>query len=172
MKLTVKFTLLPLLLLSFTFASCGKKEKVEVPEKVKTAFTQKFPEATDAEWDKEKDTEWEAEFKMSGKEYSANFSTDGQWLETEYEITVREIPANIKTNIDSSFTGYTIKKAELSEKTTGKVYEIKVEKAENKVELVYDSNGTLVKQTGDDTDKEEEKEEEGQEEDDEKNDKK
>jgi len=70
-----------------TLQSCGQS----VPEKVKSAFAGKFPNASSVKWDKENDEEWEAEFKMDGKEYSANFTVDGNWKETEYEIKKSEI---------------------------------------------------------------------------------
>jgi hypothetical protein len=58
-------------------AGCGSS--VNVPENIKTIFSQKFPKAKSVDWDKENATVWEAEFEMGGKEYSANFGTDGSW---------------------------------------------------------------------------------------------
>ena len=78
------------------------------PEKVKTVFSKQFPEAKKVEWEQVNEREWEAEFRMDGKEYSANFSTDGQWMETEFEIKKSDIPENIKTILAVNFKDYEI----------------------------------------------------------------
>lgn len=89
-------------------------------------------------------TEWEAEFKQNGKEYSANFSTDGTWQETEHEIKAVEIPEAIKQTLAQDFSGFKIDDAEISEKKDGSVYEFAVEKGDEEWELVFDINGKLL----------------------------
>jgi hypothetical protein len=117
----------------------------EVPQKVKAAFTMKFPTVKKVKWDKESDTEWEAEFKIKGVEYSANFLEDGTWQETEHEIKKSDIPENIKNILNSDFKGYKIEEAEISEAITGSVYEFELEKGEEELEVVLDFNGKLIK---------------------------
>lgn len=116
------------------------------PKEVKDAFNSKFPSASEVEWEKENDSEWEAEFKLDGKEYSANFSTDGNWLETEHEIDASELPELVKNTINKEFSGYEIEKAEIAEKTNGTVYEITLEKGEEEIEVVIDDAGKIIKQ--------------------------
>ncbi len=152
MKLLSKALIIPSLIVALGLFSCGKakKEEDKAPEKVETAFKQKFPTATDVEWDKESDTEWEAEFKMDGKEYTANFTTDGVWQETENEIEITAIPAAIKTNVDSVYAGYEIEEAEVSETGKGKQYELKLEKGETSIGVFYTEDGTFVKEEKED----------------------
>lgn len=66
----------------FSLNACGQTSK-DVPENIKTAFSQKFPNATKVKWDKENEKEWEAEFKMDGKECSVNFDNNGAILKEE-----------------------------------------------------------------------------------------
>jgi uncharacterized membrane protein YkoI len=120
-------------------------QKPTTPEKVLTAFTQKFPDAKSVKWDKENDTEWEAEFNLNGKEFSANFSTDGTWKETEHEIETSAIPANVKKTLGSEFAGFKIEGSEISETAGGSVYEIKLEKGETEMEVTISPDGKLVK---------------------------
>ncbi len=120
-------------------------QKPSVPETVNKAFTQKFPDAKSVKWDKENDTEWEAEFKLKGVEYSANFSTEGVWKETEHEIETSAIPANVKQTLDGEFAGYKIEEAEISETAEGTVYEFKLEKDETKMEVAISPDGKVVK---------------------------
>ncbi|MDD3624004.1 MAG: PepSY-like domain-containing protein [Proteiniphilum sp.] len=126
-----------------SFTACAQKNTA--PEKVLNAFTQKFPTAQKVKWDKENETEWEAEFKLMGEEYSANFTADGQWLETEYEIEKADIPANVKQTLDNEFAGYKIEEAEISETAKGKVYEFALEKGKTEMEVAISPDGQVVK---------------------------
>ncbi len=138
----------------FSLNACAQKSK-EVPAKVKTSFNQKFPDATRIKWDKENAKEWEAEFKMNGKEYSANFSTEGTWKETEYEIENSEIPAAIKNTLDTEFKGYKVEEAEVSKTVEGKVFEIQLEKGDKEIEVAISPDGKIVKKEAKKKNKEE-----------------
>lgn len=127
----------------FSFSACGQKENV--PVKVKTAFEQKFPNATKVKWEKENDTEWEAEFRMNNNEYSANFDNKGNWLETEYEVEMKDIPEAVKSTLDNEFASYEIEESEVSENAEGTFYEFELEKDETEMEVVIDQSGKVVK---------------------------
>ena len=132
-------------------------QKPNVPENVDKAFTQKFPDAKSVKWDKENETEWEAEFKLNGLEYSANYSTEGVWKETEHEIQKSDIPTNVKQTLDTEFPDYKIKESEISETTEGSVYEFELEKEKVKMEVAVSPDGKVVKKevkTANDDDKE------------------
>lgn len=128
----------------FCLNFCGQTSK-DVPANVKTAFSQKFPNATDVKWGNENEKEWEAEFKMNGKNYSANFDINATWMETEYEISTTEIPVSVKTTLDKEFAGYNIEKSEVSETADGKVYEFALKKDAEKTEVAIDMNGKVLK---------------------------
>lgn len=140
----------------FSLNACGQKGK-DIPENIKTAFTQKFPTATKVKWDKENEKEWEAEFKMDGKEYSANFDMNGAWMETEYEISVSEIPAAVKATLDTEFAGYKIDEPEVSETATAKLYEFELKKGKEELEVAIDLNGKVIKNEVEKENKEEDK---------------
>ena len=143
MKKITLFTVLSILL---AFTSCDKEEVT--PKQITDAFAKKFPTATDVEWDKESDTEWEAEFKMDDKEYSSNFSTSGEWLETEYEIEENEIPENIKLILNENVSEYTIETAEIAETKEGISYEFEIEiEIDNKeYDITIDPKGNFKKE--------------------------
>lgn len=150
--------IMAVLSLVFAFQSWAQtKVTSDAPEKVKAAFSLKFPNAKKVKWDKENETEWEAEFKMDGKEYSANFVLNGDWKETEYEIKKSEIPANILAILNQNFTKYEIEEAEISETSSGKTYEFEIEVGETKFEVSIDAQGKLTKKIEDDKKKEDDK---------------
>jgi hypothetical protein len=151
----------------FCFAGCGQTGN-NLPAAVKTAFTQKFPDATGVKWDKESDNEWEAEFKMNGVEYTASFDNKGAWMETEYEISADDIPEAVKMTLEREYANYTVEEPEVSETTDGKVYEFELKSGEEEIKVAIDMNGNVLKKTqGEEEDEEgEEAEEEGEEDDD------
>ena len=72
----------------FTLASCENERHIDasrVPQTVKDAFAKKYPQATDVEWIQEEESKviYEAEFKLDGKEITAEFSESGEFLEEE-----------------------------------------------------------------------------------------
>ena len=154
--------LMILMVLISTMAFTAKGQKKEVPAKVKTAFTQKFPNATKVEWGRENATEWEAEFKMNAKDYSANYDNNGNWMETEYQVSENELPAAVKSSLSNKYASSKILVAEISETKDGKVYEVLLKINGEKSEVVLSANGKVLKQK-------EEKDEEGNDEGDEEN---
>lgn len=156
-----KIKLLVLVVLTLNLVSCDKE--ASAPQKVKDAFTQKFPNATDVDWSKESDTEWEAEFKMNEKEYSSNFTQDGTWKETEYKVTASEVPQVVMDAFNTNFIEYDTKKIEVSETIEGKVYEFIITKGETEMEVVIDTQGTIVKKEQKKEDKEDKEDNEDKE---------
>jgi hypothetical protein len=138
---TVKLIVVAFLAISIN--ACAQNGNVS--EKVKTAFEQKFPNAQKVKWSKENETEWEAEFRFKGEEYSANFTTDGIWKETEHEIETSAIPLNVKQTLDAEFAGYKIEEAEISETAEGSVYEFALEKDEQDMEVAISPEGMVKK---------------------------
>jgi hypothetical protein len=138
----------PILILSAVillgFASCGQSG-TEVPASVKSAFSQKFPDATGVKWDMENDNEWEAEFNLDGKEYSANFDNSGVWTETEYRISLEEIPEAVKATLDEESAGAKIEESEVCETKDGKAYEFVLREGESETELIIDDAGNTIK---------------------------
>lgn len=137
-------------ILIFSFSLSGQagketKESKDAPAAVKAEFSKKFPKATKVEWGKENGKEWEAEFKLDGKEYSANFDNTGKWIETEYEIGVKDLPAVVKTTLDKESTGYKIEESLVTETSDLKAYEFVIEKGKDKLEIVIDQNGKMIK---------------------------
>ncbi len=135
--------ILAVLLSTMTFTACGQKN--DIPTKVKTAFEQKFPNANKVSWDRENANEWEVEFKMDGKEYSANFDNYGNWKETEHEINTNDITIPVKTTLENDFSDYKIEEAEISETTKGKVFEFQLKNDNLYIEVAILPNGKLLK---------------------------
>lgn len=164
MKTLKSLTLIALVIGMFSLTACGQKK--DVPQKVKTAFTQKFPDVQKVKWESEDENEWEAEFKMNGKEMTVCYDNTGKWLETEVEVKIKDLPAEVFKAINMKFEGFEIEEAESIEKPDFKGYEILLEKKETEVEILVTSDGNLTIKDVKVEDEEDEEEEDDVEEDD------
>ena len=116
------------------------------PVAVKNTFEQKFPAATNIKWGKESASEWEAEFKMNSAKNSANFLADGNWVETETEIPVAQLPAGVVISIKKQYPAAEIvgaHKIETAQK--GTMYEADIKTGGKKKEVVLTADGTFIK---------------------------
>lgn len=94
MKKVMFFTLLFFVSSSIPMQAAGCKKTP--PETVRIAFLQKFPGMTDVDWDQEKNGDWEAEFEQNNQEMSASFHPNGQWVETETDLRIADLPAAVR----------------------------------------------------------------------------
>lgn len=115
------------------------------PTAVKEAFSQKFPNAKKTAWDKENATEWEVEFKLNGEEYSANYTSEGIWKETEHEISKSKLPDAIKSTLNNEFKEFDIDESEVSETAKGVIYEFALEKDNKNLEVAISPEGKVIK---------------------------
>jgi hypothetical protein len=129
----------------FISLSVSAQHAKDLPARVKAAFDQKFPGAQKVKWGKENAIEWEAGFKLDNKEYTANFNTDGNWIETEYKIGEKEIPAAVTKTLEKEFPEYKLVESEISETVKGKLYEFGIKTGSGKMEVAVNSDGTLIK---------------------------
>lgn len=118
----------------------------EVPNEVKDAFEKKFPGVSVISWEKESVTEWEADFKQNKVKYSANFSSDGIWIATEYEISQNDIPKKVIKAFKKAFPDFEIDEAERMESSIGIRYELEIEKGDDEREILFDENGEILSQ--------------------------
>lgn len=121
------------------------KKKIVAPGDVQKAFEQKFPKATNVSWGKENKTEWEAEFTLDGGKFSANFTNDGTWVETEKKIAVSEFPKPVADAIQKQYPGWKITEADRTETAkNGLIYEADIKSGMQKKEVAFKEDGTPV----------------------------
>ncbi len=117
------------------------------PAAVQKSFEQKFPNAKDVSWGKEKKQEWEAEFSLDGKKLSANFMSDGAWVETEREISASEFPKAVSEAISKTYPGWKIEKAETTETPkNGIIYEADLKSGMQKKKVAFKEDGSVVQE--------------------------
>jgi hypothetical protein len=137
-----KLAFLPVVLLLLTGMSACSQSRV--PETVKTTFKKKFPSAQHVDWGREGKTEWEAEFRMNGKDMSANFDLHGHWKETETDLSVPELPASVQTELQQHFADYKIKEAAYTQTELSDMYEVIIKKGSHRLEITFDKQGKMT----------------------------
>lgn len=135
------FLTIGILGITATLSSCSNNS---APASVLSAFEQKYPSASSVEWSKENAQEWEAEFTMDNKSCSANFSTDGEWLETEITIPSESIPSEVAAAVHSKYPDYQIEAAESVETFERKAYELEITSEASTLELLISDSGEIL----------------------------
>jgi hypothetical protein len=82
-----KLNIFSVAILALILSACENHlDASQVPPAVKESFQKKYPNATEVEWIEEGSSLkviYEAEFKLEGKEITAEFSEAGEFLEQE-----------------------------------------------------------------------------------------
>jgi len=136
----MKKSILVITVLAFGLFACGQTP----PKSVTDNFSKKFASATKVKWVMEEENEWEAEFKMDGKEMSASFDKEGTWLETEKEISRKDLPATVSNAITSKFPKAKIEEASEIQTPDFKGYEVALEDGETEMEVLVTADGKLT----------------------------
>lgn len=122
--------------------SCFAQKDIPVP--VKESFTKNFPGVTVKKWGKE-DGNYEANFTKEGKSMSATFDAKGEWLETEIDIEISELPAAVTAYVKEHCKGAAIKEAAKLTTPKGDMYEAEVKGKD----LLFDMSGKFIKEEED-----------------------
>jgi hypothetical protein len=136
-----------ILLVVFSISLVSAFGQKNAPENVKKEFAKKYPAAQSVKWASEEANEWEAEFTANGKEMSASFDDKGVWLETEAEITEKELPVAVANTLKNEFSGYKTREISTIEDPKMKGYELSLKKGETSLEVVFDNSGKVIKKT-------------------------
>lgn len=151
----MKTQLMILSVLALSASACGQKvSEADVPQPVKAAFMKQFPKADHAHWGMESKTEYEVEFKQGNEDMSATYDTKGQWKETEKDIKADALPEAVRNTLASKYAGYKVKDISHLDTPKGTFYEADLEKGEVSMEVAFNADGTVSKETVEENGKE------------------
>lgn len=147
-----------------TQTSTSTNAALSVPAGIQTSFTARYPTASAVTWStydvNTVPVDWEltgwtvmdnsdyvARFRMDDQDYYALYDANGDWIGSYYVVSNNNsLPAAVNSLITSRFNGYTISKVQREFWGDKNAYEIKLVNGENKVKLLVDENGTILKQ--------------------------
>lgn len=143
---------------------------VNVPAGAKTVFETKYPQASNVRWEYNRPDlstiEWDwtgwtlvdtadytARFTWNGSDYIAWYDDQGNWIGTVDVVSDHSsLPAAVNNSIKSQYNGYTITSVNRENDKDRTAYEVSLDKAGDKVKLLIDENGKVLKKktvTGD-----------------------
>ncbi len=121
--------------------------QTDIPVAVTSAFTTKFPDASETKWKKNKSGKYEADFRLAGKKAEAKFTADGKWDSTKKRVEASQLPAAASSYVQQNYASHTIDQVEWKEEADASKneYEVKLKKDQAETELVFDGAGKFVK---------------------------
>jgi hypothetical protein len=137
----MKKSVMMIALIMFSFASFGQKTKEQnVPQVIKNALHEKFPNATEVKWDKEENN-YEASFKNNKVDNSILFNANGKIIETEIAITVSQLPKKALQYLNDNFKNQKVKEAaKIITEKGNLIYEAEIKGKD----LFFDENGNFI----------------------------
>ena len=126
------------LLLSFTVATISVSAQ-KVPDAVKSVFSKNFP-ATEGKWHRA-DGNYEVSFDKESKKMTLVINPKAELVQTEYAITVSELPKVAKEYLETNEKGVKIKEMAHILKPNGEVQYEAVVKGKD---VLFDKNGKFL----------------------------
>ena len=130
-----------LLLTIFSLESCV----AQVPDSVQEAFEEKYPGENDPDWRTDRNNNFEAHFKKDGKHYRADFTPEGNWIETERSIKKKELPELVLDKLKSDYDDYEIVELEETRHhAKGLFYDVELKKDGKKMDVEFKVTGEII----------------------------
>jgi hypothetical protein len=136
-----------ILIVVFSLISFSAFSQKNPPENVKKEFTRKYASANSIKWDSEEKNEWEAEFNIDNKKMSACFDNSAKWINSETEISEKELPVAVVNTLNKDYQGYKKELIEIFESPEMKGFELSLKKGEISLEIIFDNSGKIIKKT-------------------------
>ena|SRR6218665_3637406 len=126
-------------------ASAQQLKESEVPAPIVKTFHDSYKNAKAKSWEKEKNGMYEVEFNWEQAEHSVTFSSAGQILWTEVEISAKDLPQAAGDYLNSNYPGYKTEEIKRSSMPTGdNTYKVEIKKGKEELEIRFDGNGNFV----------------------------
>ncbi len=134
-----------ILLAVIVIMSCNTSVKAQAPEAVKKTFKKMYPGENDPDWHKDDHGYYEANFKIDGIKYRADYNADGTWVETETSIDEDDLPKAIKKVIEDKFKDEKITEVEKVESATkGSFYDVEFKQKGKNKDVMFRADGTII----------------------------
>ncbi|MCW3807900.1 hypothetical protein [Plebeiibacterium marinum] len=125
------------------FATIGFAQDVNVPQTVKAAFEEKYPDAENAVWKKVKEN-YQVQFEMDSKS-QAYFSADGKWLKTAVVIFEEDLPEAALDFIADKYDEFEVKQAQEVTTHKGSIsYNVVLLVGDEKVKHSFTEEGEVI----------------------------
>lgn len=118
-------------------------EASQVPPTITSSFDSKYEGVQNADWSMENEV-YKAKFDKEGKEMHAEFSPEGEWLETATIVKEEDLPASASEFITQNYAEFEIEKSKKIETAEETTYMVKVKNDTEEASLYFDENGNNI----------------------------
>lgn len=121
---------------------------VNIPDKAKNHFAQKYPQAQAVEWTNNV-VKYLAKFELDNVKKTAHYSLDGEWSFTDESKEFSTLPQDVQTSVKKSrYSDWKIESSAYVENNKSeKLYRVEFKNGINKRYVFYDETGKEVKST-------------------------
>lgn len=123
-------------------------DRGNVPSVVINSFQQKYPGASDTEWEKDS-TNYKVEFKVKSTEQEVWFTPSGSIVKHEEEIAAAGLPEAVKQALKANFSSYRVDEVEQITEGAEVSYKIELDKLTGDREVIYTAAGKLLQNVED-----------------------
>jgi len=136
--------------LSTIAASAQDIPQSQVPAVVINSFQQKFPKATDIDWELKGD-QYEVEFEtgLLGTDHEAWFQSDGKLIKHKEEISKTDLPQKVTVKIKKDFPGYRIDDVKKITEGQKVAYTLEVKNKADEWKIAIDAQGNVLSKVAD-----------------------
>ena len=141
----MKKQILCIALFTIAFFTCQNSSNAQAPDAVKTTFQSMYPGEDDPDWHTDSNGNFESNFKIDGIKYRADFSPNGNWIETETSIDVKDLPQAIRDVIKAKYASEEITEVEKVEHhSKGLFYDVEFKQKGKNKDVEFKENGDIL----------------------------
>lgn len=119
----------------------------KIPAEVTNAFSEKYEQAKNVEW-RDNLSAFVASFELDDEKYEAKFNKKGNWLSTEKELAISDMPDAVNDGVEKSkYSEWEVKAVyEIELPDNAKQYRVHVAKSNiQQKNLLFNEKGKLLK---------------------------
>ncbi len=129
-------------------ASCGNDDSLsvdQIPSEIASDFDSRHANVSGITWEKEGDF-YEAEWTENGIEKEIVYDLDGNWVQSECEISLDQVPQAAVDYIESNYPGAVLEEAETVTRAEADFVEVEIQDGSKERELLFTDSGEFVEE--------------------------
>lgn len=120
--------------------------QAQTPASVAAAFKEKYKDVKNVKWNAGDNNTYEADFESDSIAYTATFTDDGKWIQTESSIDSEDLPQVIKDALSKQYDSYLVSDAELIDSNDqGRMYSVHIERGDETTMVLLNEDGKIIK---------------------------
>ena len=135
MKNLIFKTLLAAAIVAVSFTGCDDDDDgndlniSNLPSAITSYISENYPNATITSAELEANGDYDVEILDGTTQKDVLFDSTYEWIYTEWDIAIADLPAAVTTSISNNYSDYTIDDAEYYETSDGDYYYLELEKS-------------------------------------------